>query len=382
MTADAEHPALRGSGRGAARAGRHAVILSVLIVVVAAAAVIGLRLERGHDVSVRRASLDRERANGVRLSVKKVTVRPEDRTVTLPGDVYGFSQTTLYAKVSGYVQSVRVERGQHVERGEVLAQIESPENEKDVVTAQHDWAIARINAIRAEQLAPSGVVSQQDRDNAAAQAKVARSSLGRAQAVLSYTTVRAPFDGVVTARYVDPGALVPAATGATQSALPIVDIADIDDLRVFVYVGQDAAPFVHAGDRATVWQDELPTRRITASVTHSTGALDVRTRTMQVEVDLDNRAWGILPGTFAHVELRFRGPPSPLIPDEAIVIRDGKTNVCVVHEGRAHYEEVKLGYNDGREVTVLGGLLGGETIGIDVPVEIGDGDVVQPTPAP
>ena len=101
---------------------------------------------------------------------------------------------------------------------------------------------------------------------------------------MRYTRVRAPFDGIVTARYVDPGALVPAATGSTQALLPIVDLASVDTLRVFVYVGQDAAPFIHPGDGADVWQDELPDRHIPAKVAHVAGALDPRTRTMQVEL--------------------------------------------------------------------------------------------------
>jgi membrane fusion protein, multidrug efflux system len=187
---------------------------------------------------------------------------------------------------------------------------------------------------------------------------------------------------VVTMRYVDPGALVPAATGGTQSALPVVDLADTDTLRVFIHVGQDVAPFVRVGDAVTIWQDEMPTKRIPAAVTYAAGALDPRNRTMQVEIDLDNRSWAMLPGTFAHVELKLASPPSPLLPDEAIVIRDGKTMTCVVKDGHAHYVPVDLGYNDGRQVAVLGGLVGGETVGVDVPVEVEEGETVQPVPRP
>lgn len=145
-------------------------------------------------------------------------------------------------------------------------------------------------------------------------------------------------------------------------------------------MAQDAAPFIHAGDRATVWQDELPERRIEASVTFSAGGLDSRTRTMQVEVDLDNRSYGMLPGTFAHVDLHLAQPPSPHIPDEAIVFRDRKTQVCVVSGGKAHYVPVDLGYNDGASVRVLRGLSGGETVGVNVPVEVQEGDAVQAVP--
>ncbi len=382
MTSRADHPGLHGPTRPSPRARRLTLVAGILVVVAAILAVLLLRLRRHHAEGIERASLERERSRGMRVTVIEVTTSAAERTVTLPGDVYGYNQTTLYAKVSGYVKEVRVERGQRVKKGDVLARIESPENEKDVVTARHDWAIARINAERAERLAPSGVVSLQDRDNAAAQAHVATSSLARAADVLSYTIVRAPFDGVISARYVDPGALVPAATSATQSALPIVDISDTDTLRVFVHVGQDVAPFVRTGDRVTIWQDELPTKRIPGAVTYVAGALDPRTRTMQVEIDIDNRPWGLLPGTFTHVELGLATPPLPRVPDDAVVVRDGQTSVCLVNDGHAHYVPVDLGYNTGRDVRVLRGLVGGETIGLDVPVEVGEGDSVQPVARP
>lgn len=378
MTTQAEHPGLRGPSQPSPRARCLAVVAGAVIVFAAAVAVLVLRLRKRHLEETERAALEREQSQGIRVMVTQVKTSPGERTVTLPGDVYGYNQTTLYAKVSGYVRDVRVQRGQRVKRGDVLARIESPENEKDVATARHDQAIARINAERAERLAPSGVVSLQDRDNAAAQARVADSMLARAADVFSYTIVRAPFDGVVSARYVDPGALVPAATSATQSALPLVDLAETDTLRIFVHVGQDVAPFVRIGDHVTIWQDELPAKRIPGEVTYVAGALDLRTRTMLVEIDVDNRPWGVLPGTFTHVDLRLASPPSPFVPDDAIVVRDGKTAVCLVVDRHAHYVDVDLGYNTGRDVRVLRGLSGGETMGLDVPVEVREGDSVQP----
>jgi RND family efflux transporter MFP subunit len=282
--------------------------------------------------------------------------------------------------VSGYVSEVRVERGQRVRHGQILAKILSPENQRDVSQARHDYELAQVNAKRYQRLAPSGVVSAQDRDNAVTQERVTRAALSRAEDVLDYTVVRAPFDGIVSARYVDPGALVPAATAGTQSALPIVDVADVSVVRVFVYVGQDAAPFVNVGDDVEIWQDELPERRIPARVSYSTGALDPRTRTMQVEMDFPNDKWNLLPGTFTHVELKIREPPSPLVPDDAIVVRNGKTQVVLIQHGKAHYTDVELGYNDGIKVRVLRGVKGGETLGTSVPIEVQDGTPIQAEP--
>jgi RND family efflux transporter MFP subunit len=364
------------------RARRVVLVAGIVLVLLASATVLLLNLHQRHVVKNERAAMEREEAKGPRVTVVTIATTPPEKTITLPGDVYGYNQATLYAKVSGYVREINVERGQHVKKGDVLARIEAPENESDVLGARNNMAIARLNANRAQSLAPSGVVSEQDRDNATAQAQISSAQLSHAIDLLAYTLVKAPFDGVVTMRYVDPGALVPAATSGTQTALPIVDVADTDTLRIFVHVGQDVAPFVKVGDDVTIWQDELAKRRIPAKVTYASGALDPRSRTMEVEIDLDNRPWNILPGTFAHVDLKLVSPPAPLLPDEAIVVREGKTAACVIKDGKAHYAEVDLGYNDGRSVVVLGGLQGGETVGIDVPVEVDEGATVQPIARP
>jgi membrane fusion protein (multidrug efflux system) len=362
------------------RAKHLTTLVGVLLVLGAAAVVVLVVWHKHHAAGAERSKLEQERDKGERVTVARVESTPGVRTITLPGDVRGFNQTTLYAKVSGYVSEMRVERGQRVRHGQILARILSPENQRDVAQARQDFELAQVNAQRYQRLAPSGVVSAQDRDNAVTQAQVSRSALSRAQDVLDYTVVRAPFDGIVSARYVDPGALVPAATSGTQSALPIVDVADVSVVRVFVYVGQDAAAFVHVGDDVVVWQDELPDRRIPAKVTYFTGVLDPRTRAMQVEVDIPNEKWNLLPGTFADVELKIAEPPAPLLPDDAIVVRQGKTQVVIVEGGKAHYVDVDLGYNDGAKVRVLRGLKGGETVGTSVPVEVEDGAPIQVVP--
>jgi RND family efflux transporter MFP subunit len=359
---------------------RHPVFVAsaILFVALAILGVVALRLHRAHVEDLERRSLKSETALGPRVRVTKVQTTSGDRVVTLPGDVHGFNQSTLYAKVSGYVKEINVNRGDHVKANQVLATIWSPETEEDVRTAESSAVIAQITASRVEGLEPIGVASMQDRDNAVAQRRISQSGLGRARALLQYTVVRAPFDGVVTARYVDPGALVPAATASTQASLPIVDVADLDTLRIFVYVGQDEAPFVHPGNVVDVWQDEVPDRHIGAKVTYTTGALDPRSRTMQVEVDLDNRGIGILPGTFVHVGVHVTEPRSPVISSESFVIRDGKTMAPEIKGDKVHYADIDLGYNDGRDVRVLRGLSGGETVGLNVPVEVGEGDTVQP----
>jgi RND family efflux transporter MFP subunit len=352
-------------------------VLGVVLLVANLLTVAILWVHRRHVERQTRASRTDELAQGPRLSVVRVGVSNAARSVTLPADTRAFAQTTLYARVGGYVREVRAERGQRVLRNQVLAVVESPETQQDVTAARSEAENRRRTADRARMLAP-GVVSQQELDNALKDARVAQANLERAAAQRGYTELRAPFDGIVTARYVDPGALLPGGTGAA----PIVDVGTLDRLRIFVYVAQDVAPFIHPGDAVTLWQDEMPGKRIPASITYVAGALDPRTRTMQLEIDLDNRPWSVLPGTFMHVALEVHVPPSPMVPNEALVMRDGRTMVALVEGDKVRFVQVELGPNDGRTTRVTRGLEGGERIGLNVPVEISDGATVRPQEAP
>ncbi len=133
---------------------------------------------------------------------------------------------------------------------------------------------------------------------------MARATLAQARALQSYEILRAPFAGTITARYVDPGALVPAATGSTQSAAPLVDIADLHRLRILVFVQQDAAPFIHAGDSVRIAVDQQPDLVLDAPVSRCAAALDPRSRTMLCEIWIDNDH-RLYPGTFVHVTLHL-----------------------------------------------------------------------------
>lgn len=352
-------------------------LLVIDIVTVLALSIHRRRSEsRTHDERTRAADA------GIPVTVTRVELSSTAREVTLPADVRSFAQTTLYATISGYVREMRVERGQHVKAGEVLAVLESPENDRDVGAARSDADAKERIAARMRMLAGPGVVSQQDLDNAERDARVARANLARTMDVRNYKQLRAPFDGVVTARYADPGALLPAATGTTQAALPLVDLADLDRLRIFIYVGQDVAPFVHDGDAVTLWHDEKGSEPIPTTITHVAGALDPRTRTMQCEIDLDNRRAKLQPGTFVRARLQLAVPPLPVVPNEALGVRDGRTVVVVVQDERARFVPLELGPNDGKTTRVLQGLRGGELIGLNVPIEVTEGAKLKPKPLP
>src|SRR5262249_10225747 len=161
---------------------------------------------------------------------------------------------------------------------------------------------------------------RQDFEVVRAQYEVALATLRQARALQGYEILRAPFTGTVTGRYVDPGALIPAATGSTSSALPLVDITDLSRLRVTVFIQSDAAPFVREGDPVTIVDPHRPDMPIAASVSRFSRALDPRSRAMLCEIWIDNR-YQLYPGTFVNVTLRLHAPSLPTVPSTALLLR-------------------------------------------------------------
>jgi membrane fusion protein (multidrug efflux system) len=328
------------------------------------------------------ASSETDRRNvvlskGNTVQVAQVAVAPSDQTLTLPAEVRGWAQVTLYAKVAGYVREIPVDKGTRVNKGDLLARLESPETDQAVVGARADLGLKRQLLQRTKALRPDGVVSQQDLDNATAAVSVGDATLRQDLAQQAYEIIRAPFSGTVTARYVDVGALVPSGTGSTQSVQPVVDLADIDTLRIQVYVGQSDAARLVIGDTVTLTSDTDPSHPIEAKVSRMSMGLDTRTRTMLCEADVDNRPPRLYPGQFVKATLKLRGARTPLVPGEALTWRGDKLFVALVQDGQVHLQQVVTGDDSGRIVQILTGLQGGETVILNPSPELSNGDRVQ-----
>jgi membrane fusion protein, multidrug efflux system len=334
-----------------------------------------------HRVSVeKRELLARKKtvALGPPVLVKKVLPGGGTRHVTLPGEARAFLSTTIYAKLPGYLKEIRTDKGLRVNEDDVIAVVWSPENDQDVRAAETALVLSKQLAARADSLAQVGVMSRQDREVADAQLRTSMASLKRTRDVQRYQVIRAPFAGLVTARYADPGALIPAATGSTQAAQPIVDLADTSKLRITVYLAQDAAPSIHIGDKAIIWSDDQPNRRLPAKISLASGQIEPHTRTMLTEIWFDNRDVGILPGTFVHVELDVSEPPIPTVPNAAIIVRAGHVRAAVVDGNKIHLVPIEVGASDGNRTQVTSGLQPGELVANDLPAELDDGAVIQP----
>ncbi|MBU8898580.1 efflux RND transporter periplasmic adaptor subunit [Corallococcus sp. M34] len=351
--------------------------VGVVSVSVAMGGVAFLATTRSHaearEAELRRAAV----AAGPRLRAVKVTLAASGRDVTLPAEARAWAQATLYAKVSGYLRDIRVDKGDRVKKGQLLATLESPDTEQQVAAARADLDVKRQLLQRHLSLVSTGVSSQQQVDDAQAGVKISEANLARAQSLQSYGTLTAPFEGIVTARYVDTGALLPAATGSTTSAQPVLDLADMDKLRIYVYLGQDDADSVHEGDAVTLSVDQRPGQTIEAKVTRMTRNLDARTRTMLCEVDIDNKDVGLYPGSFIHATLHLQARPYPMVPAEALFMRADKQFVAVVQDGRARVVPVVVGRHDGKVAQIVSGLQGGEVVALNAGSDVTDGGPVD-----
>src|SRR5437764_11427293 len=218
-----------------------------VLAAVAGTAVLFVREHRANARQVEQLQRDLDRGPVVRVA--RVKLAPAEHMVSLPAEVRADRRAVLYAKVSGYVKRVLVDRGHRVKEGQQLAVLESPDLDQQVAAAEAEVTLRRQQLQRALRLVGRSV-SQNEREQAEEAVKIAEAALVRARVMKGYEVLRAPFDGTVTARYADPGALLPAATESTSSAQPMVEIAQLDKLRIALQLGQEDAARVRVGDAA------------------------------------------------------------------------------------------------------------------------------------
>jgi len=313
------------------------------------------------------------------------TVRPHKgaigRTVTLPGNVLAYQQATLYAKVAGYLKSINVDKGDHVKLGDVLADIEVPELIADRTKFQADLDVMETEYkrnINAQKKAPELVVAQTV-DNAKGKYDIARAELERIDTLLGYARITAPFSGVITKRFVDPGAFIPAATSGSSADTPaIVTLADFDTVRVQVAVPEQEAPFIKDGLTVTVTIPELPGRKFDATITRYAHAIESATRTMLIESEISNSSGELVPGMYALVNVEVERHENALvIPADALVTEKAKTSVFALDENKARKVPVKIGFNDGTSVEILDGIKPGQRVILVGKLGLNDGQPVK-----
>jgi RND family efflux transporter MFP subunit len=312
--------------------------------------------------------------------------------LVLPGTAQAFTDSPIYARTNGYLKKWHADIGARVKQGQLLAEIDSPEIEQqlqaakaDLATAQANERLAKLTADRYVELTRTDSVSQQDADNAAqnfaarrAATESAQANVRRLQQMVSFERIEAPFDGVITARNTDIGQLVDAGSGGGPGR-ELFHIAAVDRLRVFVGVPQTASAAAIAGLPVGVEVAERPGRTFDGKIVRNSGAIDPATRTMLVEIDLDNRAGEILPGAAVQVHLKLpAGIPTLLLPVSALMFRAEGPRVAVVQDGnKATLVPVTIGRDFGNRVEVAYGLPPDARVIDSPPDSLLDGQTVQ-----
>jgi len=297
------------------------------------------------------------------LAVQTTTPRRGSiaRTITLPTfKVLPLQEATLYAKVAGYLKTLSVDKGDAVTAGQLLAELEVPELLADEIQFQAELKVARLNYDRLQeaQKKASDLVVPQTVDEARAQAEVAQARLQRTRTLLDYTRIRAPFNGIITSRQVDPGAFIPAASaGASAQSAALVTLMDYQRVRVQVFVPEPETPWIKNGIPAKVTVEELPGRAYVGTVTRFAHALDSATKTMLAEIELENPGGELRPGMYASVQLELeRHPDALLVPLQAVAFEKAGTSVFRFVDGKAVKTAVRIGFNDGTNAEILEGV--------------------------
>ncbi len=358
--------------------GKFFALTLALAVFVVVALTAGLVL--GHDLIVKRqtSELAQRVEQGRNVLVAKVFQQPASRSLILPATIHGYTEAAIYAKVSGYLKTIDVDKGDRVQQGQVLAILDTPDLDKQVADAKANYWLQSVTDRREQTLVRQGVIAQQQADTSHAAMLQAKAMYEQLLAEQSYKEIEAPFDGIVTARFVDPGALIPQAT-SSASGTPIISVAALAPLRVYADVPQSLALWVKNGDPATITSYELVGRQFKGVIIRHPEALDSASRTMLVEVDLPNKDRTLLPGMYAKLEVTVdAGETGLMVRDDALVFRDAKAFVPVVRDGHLRLVPVKLGYDNGNTVVVEGGVRSDDVVALNVGQAAEDGEVVHP----
>jgi membrane fusion protein (multidrug efflux system) len=334
--------------------------------------------DKNSALSASREALAEGVSRGPVVQTVQVTNGPKERLIQLLGDARSNQAATLYSKVSGYVTTIAVDRGDHVKTGDLLAVVASVETDQQYESAVRDLENKKRNWERAKDLVVHGWTSRQDADAAQTAYTMATANVAQNATMKSYEQIRAPFDGVVTARFVDVGALVQNSTTNKTSNQPVLTLADDTRLRVDVYVEQRDVPFVHVGDVADVADGSDAARKVKARIARTSNELDPRTRTLFVELDVDNADHFLVPGSFAYVTLHIPVRSYPEVPVAGLIVRGTRTMIADLGSDQTvHLRPVTVASTDGIRAMLSEGATVGQLVAINLPDEVGDGGRVQ-----
>jgi membrane fusion protein (multidrug efflux system) len=311
-------------------------------------------------------------------------------TIDLPGRLEAYYRAPIFARVSGYLKSWNADIGARVKAGEVIAEIDAPDLDQQLLQARADLTnqeasakLSEVTLARRRTLIPSNFVSMQEIDertadlsNKNASVKASQANVERLEALAAYKKITAPFDGIVTARSTDVGALINAG-GSAGPAMFV--ISDIRKLRVYVNVPQSYVPAIKLGAKAVISVPEYKNRTFAATVEASSQAVDINSGTTQMQLALDNAAGELMPGGFANVSLSLAHDSAPLsIPSSALIFDQSGLRVATVDSNdRVVLKTVTIGRDLGRDIELASGVSPDDRIIAAPPDGVANGDQVR-----
>jgi RND family efflux transporter MFP subunit len=358
-------PAASKAGWGTA-----AAVIVMLLLLVGGGAVLVYYGIHSRTVSANTLAAETRADAVMAVSVIHPKMGSADEEVVLPGNTQAFTDSPIYARTSGYLKKWYVDIGTHVKAGELLAEIEAPELDHqlqqakaDLATSQANLKLAQTTADRWTFLLKTQSVSRQETDekigdlNAKkAMVDASENAVHRLEDLQSYEKVMAPFDGVITARNTDVGALIDA--GANSPARELFHLAATKQLRVFVNVPENFDRAAQSGAHATLQLAEFPGRTFSGTLVRNANAIDTASRTLLVEVDVENPTGELLPGSYVSVHLKMPGGGNQglTIPANTILFRSEGLRVGVVRQGHAQLVPITVGRDYGNELEIVSGL--------------------------
>ena len=392
MNQDSSNSAIPDEVKNArpAPAGKGLLIAGIVIMVLLLGGLITL-LGR----SARARALDKETEQNAKPTVATVhplAEKPEEELL-LPGSLQAYTESPIYARTNGYLLRWYKDIGSKINKGELLARIDTPEIDQELSQARAarqqivaQLELARISSERWQNLRKSDSVSQQEADQQASAYQQSQANLAAADANVkrleeleSFKNVYAPYSGVLTKRNVDPGALINAGSAGRE----MFDIAQVDPLRVYVSVPQSYANSVKVGQNSVVTLQELPGQKFQGKVAHTSDSIDQATRTLLTEVQVSNKEGRLLPGSFGQVHFALTTKVERVtVPVNAMLFRAEGPRVAVVGtDGKVHLRPITIGRDYGASLEILDGVNVNDQVVINPPDSLEDGQPVNAAPA-
>lgn len=367
---------------------KHWLAVLVVLAVIAVIVIVGVR---SRSRAAGQLKKDTDTLAAPTVSVIHAERSAPQQEIVLPGNVQAYSDAPIYARTNGYLKHWYVDIGAHAKKGQLLADIDTPEVDQqlqqaraDLTTAEANHRIAEITAKRYQDLLNTESVAKQDVDNAVAnmqatqaQVQSAQENVKRVEDLQSFEKIYAPFDGVITARNIDVGDLINAGSGSPAQEL--FHISSTHVLRVYVSVPQIYSAATRPGIKAYLTLPEFPNRTFPGTLVRTANAITQASRTLLIEVDVNNSSGTLLPGAYAEVHIGLPGKASTyIVPIATLIFRSQGNQLAIVDDGKhAKLVSVTVGRDFGTRVEVVAGITDQDAIIVNPPDSLVDGEEVR-----